>query len=361
MKKHIQRVTKSAKRPFTYMKGAIQKRRSPEEEEMSVIPRITNETLAQHREEVLGGARKFIYPLAHSKHKVVLISSFIGFLTATFFLVYTSLALYKFNDYSDFLYRITKVVPFPVARVKGHFVSYESYYFELNHYIHYYEVQQKTDFSTPGGQQQLKDAKSQLLQQVIDKTYIKLIADEKGIRVTDKEVDDQITLLRDNSRLGGSNRVYLDVLRNWYNWSEADFKRKIKDQLLSQKLTALLDTETKSRAEKAIVELNAGKDFGEVASTYSDDALTKAQKGDMGTIDRSNRDVPAILTDALYKLAPSSYSSPIDIGYGLEIIKNIEVKDGKIHAAHILFQYKDISTLINDYKENNKARKFISV
>jgi hypothetical protein len=57
------------KRPYRRVK--------PEEslqEAINNIPRITNETVAEHREEVLGSARKFIYPLQHSLKKIVFIS-----------------------------------------------------------------------------------------------------------------------------------------------------------------------------------------------------------------------------------------------------------------------------------------------
>ncbi len=33
-----------------------------EQAETGVVPRITNENVAEHREEVLSGARKYIYP-----------------------------------------------------------------------------------------------------------------------------------------------------------------------------------------------------------------------------------------------------------------------------------------------------------
>ncbi len=33
------------------------------------MPRITTETIAAHREEVIGKARKYIYPLQHSKNR----------------------------------------------------------------------------------------------------------------------------------------------------------------------------------------------------------------------------------------------------------------------------------------------------
>ena len=44
-------------------------------EALETLPRITNETVTEHREEVLSTARKYIYPLQHSKHRVVLIST----------------------------------------------------------------------------------------------------------------------------------------------------------------------------------------------------------------------------------------------------------------------------------------------
>ena len=60
MKQKIKQVL--AKRP--------KRRQSPErslEQAIRGIPRITNETVAEHREEVLSSARKYIYPLQHSR------------------------------------------------------------------------------------------------------------------------------------------------------------------------------------------------------------------------------------------------------------------------------------------------------
>ena len=57
------------------------------------VPRITNETVAAHREEVLGSARKYIYPLQHSKHKIVLISTALFITAFIAFFTYTMLAL----------------------------------------------------------------------------------------------------------------------------------------------------------------------------------------------------------------------------------------------------------------------------
>ena len=86
------------------------------------VPRITNETVTQHREEVLGGARKYIYPLRQSRHKIVVIT--IGILVAVIigFMSFTLINLYKRQSTSAFMYQVTKVLPLPVARIGNNFV-----------------------------------------------------------------------------------------------------------------------------------------------------------------------------------------------------------------------------------------------
>ena len=83
------------------------------------VPQITSETIGEHREEVLSGARKYIYPLQHSKHRIIVITSTIIVFTVLAFLVYCTAALYKLYQYNTFLYRVTQVVPFPIARTGG--------------------------------------------------------------------------------------------------------------------------------------------------------------------------------------------------------------------------------------------------
>src|SRR5438270_739053 len=95
------------------------------------VPQITNETVAEHREKVIKSARKYILPLPHSKHRIVIISSAIFIVTIVAFFSYCTLALYKFQSSSTFVYRVTQVIPFPIARTGHAFVAYENYLFEL--------------------------------------------------------------------------------------------------------------------------------------------------------------------------------------------------------------------------------------
>ncbi len=347
------------KKPNLKLKRSKEEK-APESTVPTTVPRITNDTIAAHREEVIGSARKYIYPLQHSKHRIVLIST--GLLIAAIigFFAYCTIAIYRFQSTSTFIYRVSQVIPFPVARAGGSFVSYESYLFNVRQYKHYYENQLKTNFDDPKNKPQLEAYKKQALDQVINDAYIKKLAQKYGVTVSEQQVNDQITILKNQNRLGNSDRVFEDVLKDYYGWSVNDFKRSLREQLLSQNVVAKLDSATLDRANQAYAELKAGSDFAAVAKKYSDDQATKDTGGDIGVVERTKRDLTAQTVDAIYKLKPGAYSPIINIGYSLEIVKNLETTpDGKVHAAHILFGYKPIDSYLNDLKDKQKARVYI--
>lgn len=327
-----------------------------------VVPFITNETVAEHREEVLRGARKYIYPLQHSKHKIVVISSSIFATMVVVLFAYGAVALYRFQTSSTFVYRITQVVPFPVARVHGDMVSYESYLFELRHYMHYYETQQKLSFQTKEGKQQLQNYKQRALQSVIDDAYIKELAAKNNVTVTNREVDQEIAIVKAQNRLGTSDQVFEDVLRDFWGWSLNDFKRSLRQQLLARRVVSKLDTTAHDKAAAALAEIKGGTAFGEVAKKYSNDSATAGTNGDYAaTIDRSNRDINARVTTALFALKPGEVSKAIDTGYSLEIVRLASFEGDKAHASHIQINLMELGKFLNPLKDKQKARLYIKV
>lgn len=333
---------------------------NPITEHAENVPRITTDTVAEHRENVLSGARKYIYPLQHAKHRIITITVGILILSIIAFFGYCTLALYRYHSTSNFIYRVTQVIPFPVARAGGEFISYESYLFEIRHYTHYYENQLKTDFDDNLFRPQLAAYKKQALDKVINDVYIRKLAKKYNVTATDKQLDDQIALLRAQNRLGSNDKVFEDVLQDFWGWSVSDFKRSLRDQILSQNLVAVLDLETNDRAKAALAELNGGADFAAIVTKYSDDKETIPNGGDIGIIERTKRDITAHTVEALFKLQPGQHSDVLNIGYSLEIVKNIEfTEDNRIHGAHILFNFNDISKYLDDLKKQQKETRYI--
>jgi parvulin-like peptidyl-prolyl isomerase len=330
-------------------------------EALTNLPRITNETVAEHREEVLSSARKYIYPLQHSRNRIIKISTTLFAIAIVVFFVYCGLALYKLRSTSTFLYEVTRVLPFPVAKAGSDFVAYENYLFELRHLIHYYEVQQKEDLNGKD-KQHLIALRKESLDKVIDDAYVKQLAEQNNISVSNREVNDQITLVKAQNRLGTNDQMLDDVLKQFWGWSVSDFRRELKTQLLAQKVASHLDVATHAHANNALAALSQGKDFAQLAAEVSDDAATKAGGGQYGAlIAKSNRDVPPQVVDALFKLQPGHTSAVINTGFTLEIVKVIQIQGDKVQAAHISFVLTNIDNYIKPLKEKEKPKHFISV
>jgi hypothetical protein len=267
--------------------------------------------------------------------------------------------LYKLNQYNTFLYRTTQVVPFPIARVGDNFVAYENYLFELRHFIHYYQNQLGLNFEGED-KEQLERFRKQALDGVVNNAYVKILAQHNNVKVTDKDVEERIAEVRDQNRLGSNNKVFADVLRDYWGWSVSDFKRSLKEEILSEKVVAKLDKDDAKRADSVLFRVKNGEDFAKVATEVSDDPNGKASGGDYGfPITRTNPNVPPQVVSTLYKLKPGQVSAVINTGSTLEIVKNMQVNGDSITAKHIVINLKDISDYTKQLKKEKPSHIFV--
>lgn len=328
----------------------------------SKLPYITNETVAEHREEVLSGARKYIYPLQHSRHKIVWLSVAVTLVALITFITFSLLSLYRFQSTSTLTYRITQAVPFPIARANGRFVSYESYLFELRRNVHYYENQQKINFASDEGATLKEELKKQALEQAVNDAYVKSLAEENNVSVSTAELEKEIDLMIKQDRLGNDSRMLEDVLRDYWGWNMNDFKRLFRQQMLARKVASKVDTDAHDKAKSALEELKSGKEFSEVVNKYSDDELSKDQGGDYGSeITMASRDIPARVTDVIFSQKPDSVSEIIEADSTLEIVKTISINDGKAKAAHIQINLKPIDERISELRKTSPPRLFVGI
>ncbi len=322
---------------------------------------ITNETVAARREEVLGSARKYIYPLQASKRRIVKLSVAILITAVVGFFTVCLLELYKFQSTSTFIYGVTQVLPFPVAVINNRYlVSYNSYLFELRHYMHYYQSQLHTNFATKDGKKLLSDFKQQSLDQTIQNAYVARLADEHNVSVSEHDVDIAVGLVRSQNRLGASDQVFQSVLSEFWGWSVDDFRRELRQELLAQKVVDKLDIKTHDRANQALAQLQQGADFGNLAKQISDDAPTKASGGDYGMlIDASNAEIPPQVVSELLKLQAGQLSGIINTGMTLEIVKVTEVHGAQVRAAHISFMFQPITAYTKPLEADQKPFRLI--
>ncbi len=329
---------------------------------LSNVPRITNDTVSDHREEVLSSARKYIYPLQHSKHRVVRITiSLLVAVLITFF-AYCGLALYKFKSTTGFIYDVTRIVPFPVAKVDSTWIGYESYLFELRRNMHYYQTQQQADFSTKDGKVQLQRISKQALAKVTQDAYVKQLAAKHGVSVSDQTVKNQLIMVKNQNRLGSNDRVFREVLNEFWGWNEASFRRELKQQLLAQAVVAKLDTAANHRAETTLTQLKSGGDFAALAKQVSDDPITKTNGGQYpNALTPGDREIPPVITNAVFKLKPGQISGILNPGYSLEIVKVVDAAAGSVHAAHIQFNLRPLGYYVTPLQRSSPPHYYIKL
>src|SRR5258708_12397716 len=324
--------------------------------------RVTNETVAARREEVLKGARKYIYPLQASKRRIVKLSIAIFATVIIGFSIFCLLELYRFQSTSSFISGVTQVVPFPVAVIDKHPVSYNDYLFELRHYMHYYETQQHANFDTKDGQQELGGLKEGYVEQGLENGYVQQLAAQNNISVSSKDIDTAVELVRSQNRLGASDQVFQNVLSEFWGWSVDDFRRELSSELLAQKVADKLDIATHDRANLALQQLQAGADFATEAKQASDDTTTKANGGSYGIpIDKSNADLAPQVIEALFNLSGGQYSGIVNAGYSLEIVKVIDVQGSQLHAAHMSFNFQPITAFTAPIEKKEPAFRLVHV
>lgn len=322
--------------------------------------RITNETVAEHRERILAGGRKFKYPLQTPKHRIVLVTVLLVVLTvATFFGVFTW-SLYVGQNTSQFTQRLTQVLPYPVASVDGKQVRFSDYLLELRSALHYLSTKENVNFNSEDGKRQLEYQKRLALNKAIENAYVAKVAGEKGINVTGKEVDNFVSQEINNNQLGVSDSVFKQVIRDYYDWSFDEYKSSVKQQLLRKEVLAKLDVDGRKRADDALAAILAGKDFGEEVKAASDDPLAKSSGGDVGTISKNSDDPNGLIATAK-NMKPGAVSGVVEGTDGFYIVKLIDAKDNTIHFAKLFVAYTAFQKQFAQLKSNGKIQEYIKV
>jgi hypothetical protein len=323
--------------------------------------RITNETVAEHRERVLAGGRKFKYPLQYTKHRVLFITVLIGILSLILFIVFFGWQLYFAQAYDKFTYGLTRVLPVPVARADADLVRYSDYLSELRSAVHYLTTKEAVNFNSADGKRQLDYQKRLALDKAIRDTYIARLASQNNITVTGKEVDDFVSKQIASNKLGVSQEVYKQVISDYYDWTFDEYKNSVRQEMLSKKVNATLDKEARNKAVFTIQQLASGVAFDALAKILSEDNLTKNNGGDVGFVNKGSEDPNGLIVVAS-GLQPGQVSDIIEGADGFYLVKLIEKRDtGDVRFAKIFVAYKVVAQKIADLKKQNKISEFIKV
>jgi len=203
--------------------------------------RITNETVAEHREKILAGGRRFKYPHQYARHKLVINAILISLSTLIVLAVVVWWQLYPMQNTSTFFYRLTRILPVPVASVDGASVRYSDYLVSLSGSKHYLEQTEGLNLDSADGRRQIEYLKRQALDSAIADTYAAKIAREKNITVSDREVEAAIDASRDTVSGRISREVYDDSAYSTFGYEADEYRDILRRALLHQKVAYAVD------------------------------------------------------------------------------------------------------------------------
>lgn len=325
-----------------------------------VSTRITNETVAEHREKILAGGRRFKYPVQVAKHRLAIISIIIGVLAVTLLIILAWQQLYIAQNTSKLLYRVTEIVPVSVASVDGTDVRYSAYLKKYRSSIFYLQQQNSINLNSADGKRQSEEfIKPRELDSAERDAYAMKLASQKNISVTNKEVDDFIN--KDIARKNISLEAYeKTVLNSFYDWSLGDYKAVVKNELLKRKVKFAVDTAAKQRANSLFGQLQSGANFADLAKAQSDDEATKAAGGDSGTVSTDNEDSNGLIT-AAKDMTPGQVSEPIKGADGYYIVKLNSKTPTTVSYSIIKVKLTKFDENFQKLRDDGKIKEFIKI
>lgn len=319
---------------------------------------VTKKTVSDHRDEILSRAKKFKYPFYRSKHKIVLLSLSVVALALIVLSLGMYMSLYRWQNTGTFSNNVSKILPFPVAKVDGSTVRYESYLFELRSALYWQREYGTTDLRSPDGKKQIEHFKRLALDRAMINRLAQRYADDNNITVNDAEVDKVVDDIKNNSSGGDLNKI----LGEQFGSSESEIRRSIRQSILRRKVATAMDQEAPKRAEAVRSEITSGGKFASVAKAKSDDLIAKQTGGSVGVVIKSKANLPDEVTDELFKLKQGEVSPVIKTASDYFIVKVDEkISADQVRASIIRIKVKPLEDVLADLKSEGKVTEYIKI
>lgn len=324
--------------------------------------RTEKEKLEDRREEVLSKGRKFKYPMQFAKHRLVFITIAIATIALILAGVLGWASLYKMQNTSDVLYRLTTIIPVPVAKIDGEAVRYSDYLMIYRSSIMPVKQQNGT-FSYNSNVNTAEDEdsfseyyKRAALTEAENYTYAIKLARQMDIKVTDDQVNQAF---EEHRKLGGTDRSresFLQVLEDNFNLTEREYRRMLYLSLVRVEVSKKIDTEATRLANEALSRVKNGEDFKAVAESLNLEFNSTNELIDVKNVDGGR-------SDRAYDMTPGQISDVFvsDNGDCYYILKLVEKSDGKVNYVSITIPFTEFEKRLENVREENRVDEYIEL
>lgn len=324
--------------------------------------RITNETVAEHRERILAGGRRFKYPMQYARHRLVFNTILVTIAALLLVILVGWWQLYLVQNTSTFFYRVTRALPLPVASVDGDQVKYGDYLMYYNSSAHYLQRSEQLNTQSEDGKRQLDHVKRESMNTVIADAYAARLARQLGIAIANDRIDKVIDEDRNTTNGRISQETYDASALNVLGWSPDEYRQDIRTKLIRQDVSYAIDKDAKTKADQATELLKApDADLDKIASQLGGEGSAKVAVGVSGMVSYTNRD--GGLSTAALKLEKGQTSPAIKTttGDGYYFVRLLEKTDSQVSYMYIKVPLTEFKKQLEQLKKDNKVREYISI
>ena len=338
------------------LKDKVSKRTESRE---SQIDKITNITLEEQRREILNKGKKFKYPVQYSKNRLVvnaLVIAGVILITGAILLWYQ---LYRVQNASEFIYRFTAILPFPVAKVDGEKVLYSDYLMEYRANMQIANAK-KDEIEGANNTNALSTLnKSKAMKNAIANAYAQKIARELGISVSDKEISEVFDAQRKTQNTELTESALYKIAADNYGLSPNEYRRMfIELPLIRRKVTAQIDKNAdklKNEVSKYLSENS--NNFSKAVEYFGD----KIEYSKPGKVRKTNIDGGRSKIAAGLKVGEVSKPFISNLGDGYYIVKLIEKTDNEVSYESIKIKFTEFNKQLEQLEKDGKIQKYIKV
>lgn len=322
-------------------------------------PKTEREKVAERREEVLAQGRKFKYPMQYAKHKLIINTILVAIAAIILMVVAGWFMLYKIQDTGDMIYRVTQVIPVPVAEVAGEKVRYSDYLMIYRSNLETSE-QQGGQLGTGDDADIVREGyKQAAMLAAVTYTYALKLGKEMGITVTNEEVDRAFDEHRKVGGIERSEESFLKILSDNFGMSKSEYRRMLYLNLMKVKVAQAVDktaTETATEVERLLSEKNG--DFLEVAAELGE----RVQYEETGAlIDNMNVDGGRSTKAMTLEAGQISEKFLSNNGDGDYYVKLNEKTDSQVNYASIKITFTEFDLMILKLYEDDMVKEYIEL
>lgn len=322
-------------------------------------PKTEREKVEERRDEVLSRGRKFKYPMQYAKHKVMIDTVVIALVAIVLMLVAGWAMLYKLQDTGDMLYRVTQIIPVPVAEVDGAKVRYSDYLMIYRSNLETSEQQGGQLGSSEDADQVREGYKQAALSEAIKYTYALKLGKEMNLTVSEEEID---AAFEEHRKVGGVDRSeagFLKILRDNFGMNRSEYRRMLYLSLMKAKVTQAVDKEAREKAGK-VEELLATNenDLRKVAEELGDE-VEYEETGRL--VDNMNVDggrATKAMTLAIDQVSERFLSSN---GDGYYYVKLNDKTDSEVNYASLKIKFSTFDEMLAQLYKDGGVQEYIEV